>query len=425
MVAVSRGDGAFPGCGGMNAPSRFDVVLSGVHLATLDGEGWGIVRDAAIGVVGDTIAWLGPRVDLPNLPAARRLAFDGAWAIPGLVDCHTHLVYAGNRAGEFERRLAGATYEEIARSGGGILSTVRATRAAGAGELADASRPRLVALAAEGATTVEIKSGYGLERDAELKQLEVARRLSAELGVDVRTTLLAAHAVPPEFAGRADAWIDVVCADIVPAAARSGLADAVDAFCERIGFTRDQTRRVFVAARAAGLPVKLHAEQLSDQDGAALAAEFRALSADHLEWLSPRGIAAMAASGTVAVLLPGAYYALRETRLPPIDALRSAGVPMAVATDCNPGTSPTTSPLLMLNMACTLFRLTPLEAMRGMTHVAARALGLADRGRLRVGMRADVAVYAVGEPAELAWRFGGNPCVGTLRAGVPHFAGVS
>lgn len=408
----------------MNAPARFDVVLTGVHLATLDGDDWGIVRDAALGVAGDTIAWLGPGERLPDVPASRRIAFDGAWATPGLVDCHTHLVYAGNRAAEFERRLAGATYEEIARSGGGILSTVRATRAASEEELAAASRPRLAAIAAEGATTVEIKSGYGLAREAELKQLAVARRLGVELGIAVRTTLLAAHAVPPEFEGRPDAWIDTVCADIVPAAARSGLADAVDAFCDRIGFTRGQTRRVFEAARGVGLPVKLHAEQLSDQDGAALAAEYRALSADHLEWLSPRGIAAMADARTVAVLLPGAYYALRETRLPPVDALRRAGVPMAVATDCNPGTSPTTSPLLMLNMACTLFRLTPLEAVRGMTSVAALALGLPDRGRLRVGMRADVAVYAVGEPAELAWRIGGNPCLGTLRAGVPHFASM-
>jgi imidazolonepropionase len=406
----------------VNAPARFDVLLTGLNLATLDGEGWGIVRDGAIGVVGERIAWIGPQRGLPaGASSPQRHDFGGAWATPGLVDCHTHLVYAGNRAGEFERRLRGATYAEIAREGGGIVSTVRATRAADAGALADASRPRLAAIADEGATTVEIKSGYGLEREAELKQLAVARELGRELGVDVRTTLLAAHAVPPEFSGRADAWIDAVCADIVPAAASAGLADAVDAFCDTIGFTREQTRRVFDTARAHGLPVKLHAEQLSDQDGAALAAEYGALSADHLEWLSPRGIDAMAASGTVAVLLPGAFYALRETRLPPIDALRERGVPMAVATDCNPGTSPTTSPLLMLNMACTLFRLTPQEALAGMTHVAARALGLADRGRLRAGMRADVAVYAIDEPAELAWRFGGNPCLGTLRAGVPHF----
>lgn len=406
----------------MNPPARFDVLLTGLNLATLDGEGWGVVRDGAIGVAGDRIAWVGPERELPAAPATTQLLdFGGAWATPGLVDCHTHLVYAGNRAGEFERRLSGATYAQIAREGGGILSTVRATRAADARALADASRPRLASIVDEGATTVEVKSGYGLERETELRQLAVARALGREQGVDVRTTLLAAHAVPPEFAGRADAWIDAICADIVPAAASAGLADAVDAFCDTIGFTREQTRRVFESARAHGLPVKLHAEQLSDQDGAALAAEFGALSADHLEWLSPRGIDAMAAAGTVAVLLPGAYYALRETRAPPVDALRARGVPMAVATDCNPGSSPTASPLLMLNMACTLFRLTPQEALAGMTHVAARALGLADRGRLRAGMRADVAVYAIDEPAELAWRFGGNPCLGTLRAGVPHF----
>ena len=407
----------------MSEPRHFDLLIAGVHLATLDGEGWGTIRDGALGVVGDTIAWVGAADALPgHVTWTARRDFDGAWATPGLVDCHTHLVYAGSRASEFARRLEGASYEQIAREGGGILSTVRATRAADPDALAATSRPRLAALAAEGATTVEIKSGYGLERDAELRQLAVARRLGAELDVDVRTTLLAAHAIPPEYAGRADAWIDVVCRDIVPAAARARLADAVDAFCDTIGFTREQTRRVFEAAREHGLPVKLHAEQLSDQDGAALAAEYEALSADHLEWLSPRGIDAMAAAGTVAVLLPGAYYALRETRLPPVDALRARGVPMAVATDSNPGTSPTTSPLLMLNMACTLFRLTPQEALAGMTHVGARALGLRDRGRLRAGLRADVAVYAIDEPAELAWRFGVNPCLGTLRGGVPHWA---
>ena len=406
----------------MSAATHFDLLLAGLHLATLDGDGWGTIRDGAIGVVGDSIAWVGPRQALhAHTSWTTRRDFDGAWATPGLVDCHTHLVYAGSRAQEFERRLQGASYEAIAREGGGILSTVRSTRAADAEALADASRPRLAAMAAEGATTVEIKSGYGLERDTELRQLAVARRLGSELDVDVRTTLLAAHAVPPEFAGRADAWIDVVCTDIVPAAARARLADAVDAFCDTIGFTPAQTRRVFEAARAHGLPVKLHAEQLSDQDGAALAAEFGALSADHLEWLSPQGVEAMAKAGTVAVLLPGAYYALRETRVPPIDALRARGVPMAVATDCNPGTSPTTSPLLMLNMACTLFRLTPQEALAGMTHVAARALGLKDRGKLRAGWRADVAVYDIDEPAELAWRFGAQPCLGTLRGGVPHW----
>lgn len=406
----------------MSPAAAYDVLVAGVHLATLDGDGWGVIRDGAVGIVGDRIAWVGAERDLPaGVGAHRRYRFDGAWALPGLVDCHTHLVYAGNRARELERRLAGATYEEIARDGGGILATVAATRAASADALADASRGRLAAIAAEGATTIEIKSGYGLTLDDELKQLAVARRLGDESGVAVRTTLLAAHALPPEYAGRADDWIDDIASRIVPAAAAAGLADAVDAFCDRIGFTRAQTRRVFDAARASGLPVKLHAEQLSDQDGAALAAEFGALSADHLEHLSPRGVAALAAAGTVAVLLPGAYYTLRETRLPPVEALRAAGVPIAIATDCNPGSSPSTSPLLMMNMACTLFRLTPLEAVAGMTRAGARALGLADRGVLRAGSRADVAIYAIDEPAELAWRLGGNPCLGTIRGGVPGF----
>ena len=407
---------------GIRSPATFDVLVEGVHVATLDADGWGVVRDGAIGIVGDRIAWIGAGRDLAaDATARRRYRFDGAWALPGLVDCHTHLVYAGHRAREFERRLAGATYEEIASEGGGILATVAATRAADAGALADASRGRLAAIAAEGATTVEIKSGYGLERDAEMKQLAVARRLGAETGLTVRTTLLAAHALPPEYAGRSDDWIEHVAEVIVPAAAAAGLADAVDAFCDRIGFTREQTRRVFEAAARNGLPVKLHAEQLSDQDGASLAAEYRALSADHLEHLSPRGVQAMAAAGTVAVLLPGAYYTLRETRLPPVGELRAAGVPIAVATDCNPGSSPTTSPLLMMNMACTLFRMTPLEAVVGFTRAGARALGLHDRGVLRAGLRADVAVYAIDEPAELAWRVGGNPCLGTIRGGVPAF----
>jgi len=400
------------------APARVDTLVTGVHLATMDGDGWGVVRDAAIGFADGRIAWIGPERDLPaGIAADERLRFDGAWALPGFVDCHTHLVFAGNRAREFEQRLAGATYESIAREGGGIVATVRATRAASEDELAAASRPRLEALAAEGATTVEIKSGYGLEPAAELKQLAVARRLGRECGVDVRTTLLAAHAVPPEFAGRADDWIDVVAREIIPAAAAAGLADAVDAYCDTIGFTREQVRRVFASARTHGLPVKLHAEQLSDQDGASLAAEFGALSADHLEHLSARGIDAMAKAGTVAVLLPGAYYTLRESKLPPVDALRAKGVPMAVATDCNPGTSPTTSPLLMINMACTLFRLTPVEAVAGMTREGARALGLADRGVLRTGARADIAIHAIEEPAELAWRVGGRPALAVMAGG--------
>ncbi len=402
----------------MALPARFDLLLTGVNLATLQGTGYGAIRDGALGIVGETIAWTGPERELARDVTARRwLHRPGAWATPGLIDCHTHLVYAGNRAHEFERRLHGATYAEIAREGGGILGTVNATRAASEEELARQSRPRLAALAAEGVTTVEIKSGYGLETSSELKQLAVAWRIAGELDIDVRTTLLAAHAVPPEFADRADDYVDYVCRDTIPAAVRSALAHSVDAFCESIGFSPAQTRRVLAAARAAGLPVKLHADQLSDGGGAWLAAEFGALSADHLEYTNDEGIEAMARAGTVAVLLPGAYYALREKQLPPLDALRSRGVPLAVATDCNPGTSPTTSLLLMLNMACTLFRLTPEEALAGATRNAARALGLADRGTLAPGMRADVALWDIAEPAELCYRIGGNPCVGVIRAG--------
>ena len=397
--------------------STFDLLLVDAHVATMD-EGYGVIRDAAVGIRDDRIAWVGPRRDLPrDAHAAATLSCAGDWLMPGLVDCHTHLVYAGNRANEFERRLNGATYADIAREGGGIASTVRATRAASEADLARQSMPRLASLASEGVTTVEIKSGYGLDTANEAKQLRVARGLAAEAGVDVRTTLLAAHALPPEYAGRADDYVDYVCRDTIPAIAREGLADAVDAFCESIAFTRAQTQRVFEAAHAHGLPVKLHADQLSDMDGARLAAESGALSADHIEYTSDAGIAAMAASGTVAVLLPGAFYALRETKLPPIAALRDAGVPVAISTDCNPGTSPVTSLVLMVSMACTLFRLTPEEALRGVTVNAARALGLHDRGVIAPGKRADLARFRIAEPAELAYRIGGNACRGVVRAG--------
>jgi imidazolonepropionase len=400
-------------------PPAFDLLLLDAHLATMrGGEPYGIVRDGAVGMRGDAIAWVGRAADLPgDARAVAMIRCAGAWLTPGLVDCHTHLVYAGNRAGEFERRLAGAAYSDIAREGGGINATVRATRAAGDDALIAQSLPRLAALAAEGVTTVEIKSGYGLATEAELKQLRVARALGTRADVDVRTTLLAAHAVPPEFAGRADEYIDYVCRDTIPAAARAGIADAVDAYCESIGFTAGQTQRVFEAAAKHGLRVKLHADQLSDTGGGALAAAAGALSADHLEYTSPEGVAAMARAGTVAVLLPGAFYALRETRLPPTDAMRAHGVPMAVATDCNPGTAPVSSLLLMLNMACTLFRLAPAEALAGATVHAARALGLADRGTIAVGQRADLAGWDIAEPAELAYRIGGNPCRGVIRGG--------
>jgi imidazolonepropionase len=340
-----------------------------------------------------------------------------------LIDCHTHLVYAGTRAHEFELRLQGATYEEIARGGGGIVATVAATREASETELVDAASRRLKHLLDEGVTTIEIKSGYGLRTDAELKQLRVARLLGAAAPVSVRTTFLGAHAVPPEYKGRADEYVDLVCDEMLPAAAAARLADAVDAFCERIGFSPEQTSRVFERARALGLPVKLHADQLSDLGGAALAARFAALSADHLEYTSEAGVRAMAGAGTVAVLLPGAFYFLRETKLPPVQALRDHRVPIAVSTDCNPGSSPLTSILLTLNLACTLFRLTPEEALAGVTCHAARALGIAGtHGTLEVGKACDLAIWEIGAPAELAYAMGANPCVGVVKDGVVRTA---
>ena len=383
------------------------------------GSPYGLIEDAALVVEDGRIAWLGPRAELPaNLAARAREKHDCGDALitPGLIDCHTHLVYGGDRAHEFELRLNGASYEDIARGGGGIASTVRATRAAPEDELLAQSRVRLRALKAEGVTTVEIKSGYGLSLPEERKCLRVARRLAEEEGMDVRTTFLGAHALPPEFAGRADDYIAEVLR-MLPALHEEGLVDAVDAFCERIAFSPEQTARVFEAARSLGLPVKLHAEQLSDSGGAALAARFGALSCDHLEWLSEAGARAMAAAGSVAVLLPGAFYFLRETRLPPVDLLRSQGVPIAVSTDCNPGSSPCASLLLMLNMACTLFRLTPEEALAGVTREAARALGLADRGTLAVGQRADFVLWDVARPAQLSYAIGANPRRQTVAGG--------
>ena len=372
-------------------------------------QGWGLIDRGALLTHGERIEWVGAEADLPaGLDIAQRHDLGGALVTPGLIDAHTHLVYGGDRAREFELRLQGASYEEIARAGGGIVSTVAATRAASDEALWQSARHRALALMAEGVTTLEVKSGYGLSAEHEARCLRVARRLGAELPLTVRTTCLSAHALPPEFAGRADDYIDAVCAWL-PAFHAEGLVDAVDAFCERIAFSPAQTQRVFEVARGLGLPVKLHAEQLSDQGGAALAASFGALSCDHLEYLSEAGIAAMAQAGTVAMLLPGAYYFLRETKLPPIAALRAAGVPIAIATDHNPGSSPTLSPLLMLNMACTLFRLTPEEALRGMTQHAAQALGLSDRGQLLTGRRADLAVWGVNHPNELAYGFGQRP----------------
>jgi imidazolonepropionase len=390
-------------------------VVTGITLATLDGDnGYGLVADGALVWRAGVITYAGPRVDLATdaRHGIEAHSFDGGVITPGLVDCHTHLVFAGNRAAEFEQRLQGASYEQIARAGGGILSTVRAVRAASEEALLAQSLPRAQALLRDGVTTLEIKSGYGLDFENERKMLRVARRIGETLGITVRTTYLAAHALPPEYAGaepvdNADGYIDAII-EWLPRLHGEGLVDAVDAFCEGIGFSPAQTRRVFDAARALGLPVKLHADQLSDLGGAALAAEFGGLSADHIEHTSDAGVRAMAAGGTVAVLLPGAFHVLRDTHVPPIAALRTHGVAMAVATDCNPGTSPLLSLRQAMQLASTHFRLTPEEALRGATVHAVRALGLADRGVLRVGMRADFVHWRIGAPAELCYWLGGE-----------------
>ena len=388
------------------------------RLATFAGSTpWGWIEDGALLTEGERIVWCGPEADLPaHAQAQQQQDLQGALVTPGLIDAHTHLVYGGDRAAEFEQRLQGASYEEIARSGGGIRSTVAATRAASDEALFASAAARARVLMAEGVTTLEIKSGYGLSAEHEARCLSVARRIGVELALTVRTTSLAAHALPPEFAGRADDYIGQACGWL-KAQHEAGLVDAVDAFCDTIGFTPAQTERIFQAAQALGLPVKLHAEQLSDQGGAALAARYGALSCDHLEHLGADGVKAMRAAGSVAVLLPGAYYFLRETQLPPVQALRDAGVPIAIATDHNPGSSPCLSLLLMLNMACTLFRLTPEEAWLGVTVQAARALGLKDRGQLAAGQRADFVVWDAQHPRELAYRFGHNPCLRVIHAG--------
>ena len=390
-----------------------DSVFLNAKLATMNGPSYGAVMDGALALTGNRISWIGPRSEW-RAKAREEHDGRGAWITPGLIDCHTHLVYAGNRAHEFEQRLKGATYEEIARAGGGILSTVKATRAASEDQLFEVAQKRLVQWQREGATVIEVKSGYGLDRDTELKMLRAARRLS---GLTVKTTFLGAHALPEEYKGRSDDYIDFVCNEVLPDAKKQGLVDAVDAFCERIAFTPEQTQRVFDKAKALGLPVKLHADQLSDLGGAALAAGHGALSADHLEFSNEEGISRMRATGTVAVLLPGAFYFLKEKQLPPIGALRRHGVPIALATDHNPGSSPLSSPLLVLNMACTLFGLTPEEALAGMTRNAARALGLeGSHGTLEVGKQADLALWEIGAPAELAYAFGANPCMKVFRS---------
>ena len=381
-------------------------------------SGWGWVEDGALLVQGERIDWVGADADLPAATAVQaEHDLHGALVTPGLIDAHTHLVYGGDRAAEFEQRLQGTSYEEIARAGGGIRATGAATRAASDAALFASAAARARALMREGVTTIEIKSGYGLSAAHEARCLAVARRIGVELGLSVRTTSLAAHALPPEYAGRADDYIGAACSWLAAQQA-AGLVDAVDAFCDTIGFTPAQTERIFQAAQRLGLPVKLHAEQLSDQGGAALAARYGALSCDHLEHLSAAGIAALQQAGTVATLLPGAYYFLRDTQLPPVPALRDAGVPIAIASDHNPGSSPCLSLLLMLHMACTLFRLTPEEAWRGVTVNAARALGLRDRGTLAAGQRADFVVWDAEHPREMAYRFGHNPCRRVVFGGV-------
>jgi imidazolonepropionase len=404
------------------------TVWKNCTLATMDStfsQAYGLIANAAIVASNGTIVWLGEQQDLPeqwrnlNNDSASNATIDcaGRLITPGFIDCHTHLVYAGDRAAEFEARLNGASYEEISRAGGGINSTVRATREATLETLKAQSAVRLKALLAEGVTTIEIKSGYGLTLEHEQKTLVAARELGREFPVDVVTTFLGAHAIPPEYAGRADGYVTAVI-DMLIELNKNGLVDSVDAFCERIGFTSAQVRRVFENAKALGLPVKLHAEQLSDSAGTELACEFNALSCDHLEWLSDAGISAMKKSGTVAVLLPAAFYYLRETKLPPIEALRVAQVPIALSTDCNPGSSPCTSILLVLNMASTLFRLTPEEAVVGVTRNAAKALGLSDRGVLAIGKKADFAIWNVQQPAQLVYALGANPLHSVIKNGV-------
>ncbi|HEX2117164.1 MAG TPA: imidazolonepropionase [Alphaproteobacteria bacterium] len=401
--------------------AQFDAVWTNAKLATMTagGAAYGAIEDGAIAVRDGRIAWVGRRADLPEKTRATH-DLGGAWVTPGLIDCHTHLVFGGDRAGEFEQRLKGATYEEIARAGGGIRSTVARTRAASEDELLKSASRRLESLLAEGVTTIEIKSGYGLDIETEMKMLRAARRLGEVYPVTVQTTFLGAHAVPAEFHGRQSDYIDIVAGPMLDAVVKERLADAVDVFVERIAFSREEAARVFRAAQAHGLPLKLHADQLSDQNGAALAARFGALSAEHLEHANEDGVAAMGRAGTVAVLLPGAFYFLRDSKPPPIDMFRRHRVPIAIASDCNPGSSPALSLLLMLNMACTMFRLTPEEALAGVTRNAARALGLDDRGTLEPGKVADFVAWDISHPAELSYWIGANPARTVIRGGAAN-----
>ncbi|MFA5981580.1 MAG: imidazolonepropionase [Pseudomonas sp.] len=395
------------------------VLWQHCHIATMAQGNYSIIEDAALVTVGSLIEWIGPRSEMPAADYTQVHDLHGAWVTPGLIDCHTHTVFGGNRSGEFEQRLQGVSYADIAAQGGGIASTVRATRAASEDELFESAHKRLRSLLRDGVTTVEIKSGYGLDLASERKLLRVIRRLGDALPVSVRATCLAAHALPPEYKDRADAYIDHICSEMLPALAAEGLVDAVDAFCEYLAFSPAQVERVFKVARQLGLPVKLHAEQLSSLHGSSLAARYQALSADHLEFMTEDDAIAMAAAGTVAVLLPGAFYFLRETQLPPMDALRKHGVKIAIASDLNPGTSPALSVRLMLNMACTLFRMTPEEALAGATQHAATALGMGDtHGSLEVGKVADFVAWQIDRPADLAYWLGGELEKRVVRHGV-------
>lgn len=404
------------------AKQSFDLVITNVHIATMDSaidDTYGTVLNAALGIKNGKIAWCGNAADFPEFDSLQTPVVNGhgKWITPSLIDCHTHIVCAGNRANEFEMRLNGASYQEIAAQGGGIISTVKATREADHEALFVSAKDRLNALLNEGVTTVEIKSGYGLDLDSEIKMLEVAEQLNQHHPIDVQKTFLGAHALPPEYKDKADDYITLVCDEMMPKVAELNLADAVDAFCEGVGFSNEQTRRVFDAAKKHNLPVKLHAEQLSNLKGAQLVAEYNGLSADHIEFLDESGVVAMAQANTVAVLLPGAFYFLRETQLPPIELLRKHKVAMAIATDFNPGTSPICSVQLMLNMACTLFRLTPAESLAGVTVNAARALGLTDRGVIKVGLNADFVLWDIDSPAQLSYQYGVNPLKGLWKDG--------
>jgi imidazolonepropionase len=389
----------------------WDLMLTNAQIATMreDPVAYGVIENGAVGIAERKIAWVGPESELPDGINCKTLSLNGRWLTPALIDCHTHLVFGGDRAGEFEQRLSGVSYEEIAKAGGGILSTVNATRSASQDELARAAAVRLHTLSREGVSTIEIKSGYGLDVDNELKMLRVARSLAGLSGISISTSFLGAHTVPAEYTGRADEYIDMLCEEALPQAAEAGLVDAVDAYCESIAFSTKQVAKLFEKAESLNLPVKLHADQLSECGGAKLAASFHALSADHLEYASANGVTALADAGSVAVLLPGAFLTLGETQRPPVELFREKGVPIAVATDCNPGTSPVCSLRAAMSLATSLFKLTPEECLAGVTREAARALGLLhDRGTLETGKRADVAVWNIGHPRELTYWLGLN-----------------